>query len=360
MKVATILGTRPEIIKLSPLLPLLEREFEHFIIHTGQHYDYELDAVFFEELHLPAPKYHLHVGSGSQGKQTGIMIEKIEAILELEKPDAVLVQGDTNTVLAGSLAASKLHIPIIHLEAGDRNFNKQSPEEINRIVADHISDILLAADDLCYQNLIREGISPQKIFLTGNTIFDACARNFAYAKKSNILNDLGLQEGKYIVITIHRAENTEKKEVMQEIVAALRDLSQDITIVFPMHPRTQKCLLQYGLELSPQIKVIKPAEYIPFLKLLSASRFIISESGGIQEEAVVFNVPCIIPLNETCWPKLVEAGKNFLVGQKKEDIVRKARELLKESNLQSIKKIPYAYDVDVSDKILEVLKSKWK
>ncbi len=192
MKITTILGTRPEIIKLSPLIPLLEKGFNHFIIHTGQHYDYEMDEIFFKELNLPAPKHNLHVGSGKQGQQTGIMIEKIEAILEQEKPQAIIVQGDTNTVLAGSLAAAKLHIPIVHVEAGDRNFNKNSPEEINRIVADHASDYLLAADDRCYQNLLQEGITPEKITLVGNTIFEACTRNFEYSKQSPILHDLGL------------------------------------------------------------------------------------------------------------------------------------------------------------------------
>jgi len=356
MKIATILGTRPEIIKLSPLIPLLEKEFEHFIVHTGQHYDYEMDKIFFEELHLPAPRYNLHVGSGLQGKQTGVMIEKIEAILGQERPQAIVVEGDTNTVLAGSLAAAKLHIPIIHVEAGDRNFNKKSPEEINRIVADHISDYLLAADDRCYQNLTKEGIEPSKITLTGNTIFDAVIRNFEYAKNSAVLQELGLPEGQYVVVTIHRAENTERKEILQQIIMALNEISQKMTLVFPLHPRTKKYLELYGLPLSPKIKVIKPAEYIPFLKLLSASRFIISDSGGIQEEAVVFNVPCLIPLNETCWPKLVEAGKNFIVGQTAAGIISKALKLLDEEELQRIKKIPFTYDKNVSEKIMEVLR----
>ncbi len=356
MKIATILGTRPEIIKLSPLIPFLEKECEHFILHTGQHYDYEMDQIFFKELNLPVPKYNLHVGSGKQGQQTGIMIEKIEAILERENPAAIIVQGDTNTVLAGSLAAAKLHIPIIHVEAGDRNFNKKSPEEINRIVADHVSDYLLAADDRCYQNLIAEGINPQKITLVGNTIFDAVIRNFEYAKNSTVLQELGLQEGQYAIVTIHRAENTEKKEILRQIITALNEIATHMPLVFPIHPRTKKYLQEYQLELSPKIKIIKPAEYIPFLKLLSASRFIISDSGGIQEEAVVFNVPCLIPLNETCWPTLVEAGKNFVVGQTTAGIVGKAGELLENINLQKIKAIPFEYDRNVSEKIMEVLR----
>lgn len=355
MKIITILGTRPEIIKLSPLIPLLENNFEHFIIHTGQHYDYEMDQIFFKELNLPAPKYNLHVGSGKQGQQTGIMIEKIEAILEQEKPDAIIVQGDTNTVLAGSLAAAKLHFPIIHVEAGDRNFNRESPEEINRIVADHISDYLLAADDHCYQNIINEGIPKSKITLVGNTIFDACVRNFEYSKHSRIVQDLGLTPGQYVIATIHRAESTQKKEILQQVIDALNQIAERITVVFPIHPRTKKYLEVYDLSLSPKIKVIKPAKYIPFLKLLSESRFIISESGGIQEEAVVFNVPCLIPLNETCWPKLVEAGKNFVVGQTATKIVQKAVELLDDAALQKIKDIPFEYDTNVSEKIIEVI-----
>ncbi len=357
MKIATILGTRPEIIKLSPLLPLLHQTFDHFIIHTGQHYDYEMDQIFFKELRLPIPKYNLHVGSGKQGQQTGIMIEKIEAILESDRPDVVIVQGDTNTVLAGSLAAAKLHIPICHIEAGDRNFNRQSPEEINRIVADHISDYLLAADDRCGQNLLNEGIPAEKITITGNTIFDACIRNSQYVHASTILQELGLTAGKYAIVTVHRAESTEKKEVLQQIVEALNQISRHIPLVFPIHPRTKKYLEVYQLQLSPNIQIIKPVEYIPFLKLLSESRFIISESGGVQEEAVVFNVPCLIPLNETCWPKLVEAGKNFVVGQTTAGIVQKAVELLDDANLQKIKDIPFEYDKNVSEKIIEVLKN---
>ncbi len=356
MKIATILGTRPEIIKLSPLIPLLEKEFEHFIIHTGQHYDYELDEIFFNELQLPMPKYNIRAGSGLAGKQTALMIEKIEEILLIEKPGAVIVQGDTNTVLAGSLAAAKLHIPIVHVEAGDRNFNAQSPEEINRTVADHISDYLLAADDRCEKNLRNEGIPQEKITVVGNTIFDACLRNFEYAQDSTILRELGLQEGHYAVVTVHRAESTEKKEVLREIVSALNELSEHIALVFPLHPRTKKYFGAYGLKLSPEIKVIKPAEYIPFLKLLSCSRLIISDSGGIQDEAIVFNVPCLIPLNETCWPKLVEAGKNFLVGQTKEGILQKAKGLLDDQEIQKIKGIPFEYERNVSKRIMEVLR----
>ncbi len=356
MKIATILGTRPEIIKLSPLIQLLEQEFVHFIIHTGQHYDYEMDQIFFDELQLPLPKYNLNVGSEKPGKQTALMIEKIELILEQEKPEAIIVQGDTNTVLAGSLAAAKLHIPLIHVEAGDRNFNKNSPEEINRIVADHISDYLLAADDRCCQNLINEGIAAEKITIVGNTVFDACLRNFEYSKNSVILQELQLKTREYAIVTIHRAESTEKKEILTQIVESLNQIAERITLVFPIHPRTKKCLESYHLQLSPKIKIIKPTKYIPFLKLLSESRFIISESGGIQEEAVVFNVPCVIPLNETCWPKLVEAGKNFVVGQTTAGIVQKALELLDDTALQKIKEIPFEYDKKVSEKIIEVLK----
>ena len=356
MKVITILGTRPEIIKLSPLIPLLENEFEHSIIHTGQHYDYEMDKAFFTELKLPQPRYHLNVGSSFAGKQTALMIERIEAILLQEQPEWVIVQGDTNTVLAGALAAAKLNIKIAHVESGDRNFNKQTPEEINRTVADHVADLLFAADERCYQNLVHEGLPENKIFLEGNTVYDACVRANVYAQSSPILEELKLEAKKYVIVTIHRAESTEKKEILEGIVKALNEISHQIPLVFPLHPRTKKFFHEYGLTLSPQIKVVKPLEYLPFLKLLSNARFCISESGGVQEEALVFNIPCVIPLNETCWPHLVEAGKNFLVGQTTSGIVRKAKELLDDLELQRVAVIPYAYDHQVSEKIIEILK----
>ncbi|MDP3640660.1 MAG: UDP-N-acetylglucosamine 2-epimerase (non-hydrolyzing) [Nanoarchaeota archaeon] len=360
MKIATILGTRPEIIKLSPLLPLLDKEFQHVIIHTGQHYDYEMDAIFLNQLHLRQPDYNLHIGSHSAGKQTGLMLEKLESTFLKEKPDCVVVQGDTNSVLAGSLAAAKLHIKVAHVEAGCRNFNRQTPEEINRIVADHLSEFLFPADENSRKNLLQEGFPNKRIYLVGNnTIYDACRRNIPFADK-RVLETYSLLPGSFVLVTIHRAENTDEKKKLQEVVQALNDISSQIKIIFPIHPRTKKKLDEFGLILSHNIIVTEPLDYLRNLSLIQHSRFCITDSGGIQEEAVAFDVPCLIPLNETCWPRLVEAGKNFLTGQNSEGILAKARQLLDDTFLQLIKSIPSPYIPGASERIVAVLKAAFE
>lgn len=357
MKIATVLGTRPEIIKLSPLLPLLDKEFQQVIIHTGQHYDYEMDAVFFNQLHLRQPDYNLHIGSHSAGKQTGLMLEKIENAFLKEKPDCVIVQGDTNSVLAGSLAAAKLHIKIAHVEAGCRNFNRQAPEEINRVVTDHLSEFLFPADENSRRNLLQEGLPNKKIYSVGNnTIYDACRRNIILADK-RVLETYSLLSGSFVLVTIHRAENTDEKKPLQEIVQALNELSSQIKIIFPIHPRTKRKLEEFCLILSNNIMVTEPLDYLRNLPLIQYSRFCITDSGGIQEEAVAFGVPCLIPLNETCWPRLVEAGKNFLTGQTSEGILAKARQLLDDTFLRLIKSIPSPYTLGASERIAAVLKA---
>ncbi len=356
MKIATILGTRPEIIKLSPLIPLLEKEFEHFIIHTGQHYDYELDGVFFDELHLRQPDYNLGIGSHPPGKQTGMMLEKIEEVLLREKPDCIIVEGDTNTVLAGSLAAAKLHIKIAHVEAGCRNFNKSTPEEVNRIVADHFSEFLFPADENSRRHLLQEGLPEHKIYSVGsNTVYDACMRNIEFAD-STVLQKHALISGRFILVTVHRAENTDTEKPLREIVQALNELSARIKVIFPIHPRTKKKIAEYGLKLSPQIVTAPPLEYLHTLPLIKEAKFCLTDSGGIQEEAVAFNVPCLIPLNETCWPRLVEAGKNFLTGQTKAGILSNAEELFNVEKLKAIKSIPSPFVEGASERIVEVLK----
>lgn len=356
MKIITILGTRPEIIKLSPLLPLLEKEFEHVLVHTGQHYDYNMDKAFFEELNLPLPKYLFNAGSHSQGKQTALMLEKTEEILYEEKPDLVIVLGDTNTTLAGALAAVKLHFPVMHIEAGCRSFNRKMPEEINRIVTDHISDYLVAPDENSYNNLISEGIQKEKIFLLGSTMFDAVERNKHFIKQENILNIFGLKKERFILVTLHRAENTGLEE-LQKIIAALNDLSSLITLIFPIHPRTKKVIEENKIQINERIKIIEPQPYLSFLALLSSCKFCITDSGGIQEEALFFNQPCLILRNETEWIRLVNAGKNILLSTDPEMIVSVARDLIiNEQKLQHIKNKYYPIKTNVSEQIIQILK----
>ena len=357
MKICTILGTRPEIIKLSPLLPLLDQEFEHILIHTGQHYDYSMDEVFFQELHLPLPNYFLKIGSHYPGKQTALILEKVEAILLHEKPDLVIVQGDTNTAPAGSLAAVKLHLPVMHIEAGCRSFNRNMPEETNRIIADHLATYLIAPDEQSVRNLKQEGLT-KNTFLVGSTSFDAAVRNKELVNINSVLTKHSLSQDNFVLVTIHRAENTDNPLNFQNIMSALNQLSLETTLVFPLHPRTKKALLENNLSLSPTIKVLEPQSYLDFLALLSSCKFCLSDSGGIQEEAVVFNKPCLIPRNETEWMRLVEAGKNFLLSTDTEKIVSKVKELLHSpQKLDQIKACPYTYDIGASVKIMEIIRS---
>jgi len=356
VKVVTVLGTRPEIIKLSPLIPLLDEKFNHILIHTGQHYDYEMDSLFFKELQLKQPSYNLKVGSHSQGKQTAIMLENIEEILILEKPDMVIVQGDTNSTLSGALAASKLHIPVAHIEAGCRSFNRYMPEEINRVIADHISDILFASDKKAGECLLKEGIPREKIFLTGSTAFDVCLRNKEFITNSNIDKRLKLTKNQFILVTLHRAENTNNPQRFKNIIDALNSLSEAIDIVFPIHPRTAKIVKQHNIKMNTKIKVTKPLGYIDFIKLMSQCRIIFSDSGGVQEEAIVFNKPCLIPREDSEWMRLIEAGKNFLVGIETQSILKKTREFITDdTKLNQVKAIKYPYDKNVSKKILALL-----
>ena len=355
MKIITILGTRPEIIKLSPLIPLLNNEFEHIIIHTGQHYDYEMDKVFFNELHLPLPNYSLNVGSHSQGKQTALMLQQIETIFIKEKPDLIIVQGDTNSTLAGALAASKLHIPTIHVESGCRSFNRKMPEEINRIIVDTISNYLVAQDNKSFNNLLNEGRNKEDIFLFGSTAFDATIRNKDLINSNKILNQFSLRNKEFVLVTLHRAENTNDLDKLNSIITALNELSEQITFVFPLHPRTKKIIEENNIILSGKIKIIGPQSYLSFLGLLSSCKFCISDSGGIQEEAVVFNVPCLIPREETEWTRLVEAGKNKLIGTNTTNIIATVKNLLDTTELQKIKDKKYNYEGGVSNKIINLI-----
>ncbi|MBI2085069.1 MAG: UDP-N-acetylglucosamine 2-epimerase (non-hydrolyzing) [Candidatus Aenigmarchaeota archaeon] len=352
MKVVTVFGTRPEIIKLSPVTPLMDKKFEHVIIHTGQHYNYEMDKIFFDELELRNPDYSLNVGSDTHAVQTAKMMVGIEKILMDYKPDIVNVFADPNTPLAGALAAAKLNIPVVHIEAGCRSFNKKMPEEINRILVDHCSELLLASDKTAVNNMISEGIHEKNIRLVGSTIVDAVNRNIKLARKTGVLKNLGLKAGAYIVLTLHRAENTDNAEVLNGIIKAINHLSKKIAVVFPVHPRTQK-ILGRALKISDSVKRIEPLGYLEFLQLISNAKFIITDSGGIQEEADAVDVPCVIARNETEWVELVDAGRNILASTDTEKIIGVSETLLNdESRLNEIKKIGSVRKAGASQKIV--------
>ena len=329
--IAIILGTRPEIIKMSPIIRACEILGEdYFTLHTGQHYSYEMDRAFFEDLELPQPKYNLDVGSGTHAEQTGKIMTGIEKILIEEKPGIVLVQGDTNTVLAGALAASKLHIKVGHVEAGLRSFDRRMPEEINRVVADHISDVLFPPTETAKKNLMDEGIPEEKIFVTGNTIVDAMEQNLAIAqRKGDLLQQLGLTPKGFFLVTAHRAENVDNRQRLEGILQGLEAIKNEFSlpIVFPMHPRTAKMVQTFGLSLDG-IKVTKPLGYLDFLQFEANARLVLTDSGGLQEESCILGVPCVTLRDNTERPEAVAVGANVLAGTDPDAMLRCARGML--------------------------------
>ena len=337
MKIAFIIGTRPEIIKMSPIIDVVEKMgIDHFLIHTGQHYDHEMSQQFFLDLELKTPQFNIGVGSGSHGKQTAIMLEGIEDVLKSEKPDIVLVEGDTNAVLAGALSAVKLNVPVGHVEAGLRSYDKTMPEEINRLTADVCTNMFFVPTVDAAINLLYEGQNPHNIFITGNTVVDACVRNLKIArKKSTILSEMNL-EGDILTLTLHRAENVDDLERLKNILDAILEL-KNLTIIFPVHPRTVKNLKNFGLfsrlEEASHIQMTRPIGYLDFLILLSNSKLVMTDSGGIQEEAITLNVPCLTLRYNTERPETVKAGGNQLVGADKEKINQNLNRLLGDSEL---------------------------
>ena len=339
MKIATILGTRPEIIKMAPIIDeISKRGINQVVLHTGQHYDEEMSDAFFKDLEIPTPDYNIHVGSGTHGKQTGLMMEGIEEILLDEKPDIVLVQGDTNAVLAGALVASKLHIAVGHVEAGLRSFDMTMPEEINRRVADVCSAMYFIPTEESAINLLAEGFSPKNLIITGNTVVDACFRHLEIAQKRGFedesLKKLGIENmDNILTLTMHRAENVDDKQRVNNIIEALKELD-DMNIIFPIHPRTKNTLQSFGLfdELNDlsHVHIIKPLGYLDFLLLTSKSTLILTDSGGLQEEAITLNVPALTLRYNTERPETVAAGGNILVGSNKEAILENARKILED------------------------------
>jgi len=335
LKPAFIFGTRPEIIKLAPVIRAFEkRGVKPLLIHTGQHYDYEMSKVFLEELELRRINYHLEVGSGTQAYQTGIAMIKIEEVLMKEEPDVVLVQGDTNTVLAGALASVKLKIPVAHVEAGLRSFDRTMPEEINRILADHASEVLFAPTEEARKNLEREGII-EGVYVVGNTIVDAVFQNSEIAeRKSKILEKFGLKSKEYAVLTAHRAENTDSAENLKKLVEIIESLP--ISVVYPVHPRTEKRLKGLGLwerlKAKDHVILTKPLGYLDFLKLQKNAKIVLTDSGGIQEESIILSVPCLTLRYNTERPETIKAGGNVLVGLEKERVIHYVDKLLNDED----------------------------
>jgi len=318
MKISIVLGTRPEIIKMSPIIRELEkRNRDFFILRSGQHYSYNLDKIFFEQLDLPLPKYNIEAGSGSHAKETGKILIGTEKILKKEKPDVILVEGDTNTVLAGALAASKLQIKVGHVEAGLRSYDRKMPEEINRILADHVSDYLFAPTEGAKANLLKEGVEENKIFVTGNSIVDAVYQNLEISKqKIDIMNKLDIKPGEFFLVTAHRQENVDDIERLKGISDALGLLVDKFNtpIIYPIHPRTKKRLKTFKMKFPEGVRVIEPVGFMEFLQLMANAKLILTDSGGVQEESCILNVPCVTLRDNTERPETVEVGSNILSG----------------------------------------------
>jgi UDP-N-acetylglucosamine 2-epimerase len=326
MKIISVVGARPQFIKVAPIVKALERygAAQHVLVHTGQHYDMELSRIFFDELAIPRPDYNLEVGSDSHAKQTGRMIIGLEDTLLTEKPDLVLVYGDTNSTLAGALAAVKLRIPVAHVEAGPRTFDKSIPEEINRVLTDHISGLLLAPTQTALNNLNQEGIE-NGVYLTGDVMLDSFRQFSEMAERnSKIVDELALSQGGYLLATVHRARNTDNEKNLKGIIDAFTNVGT--MIVFPLHPRTEKYLTQYklydGIKKAPNMRLISPVGYLDSITLTRNASKVLTDSGGLQKEAYFSKVPCITLDEATGWPETVEDGWNILVGSDKDKIIQ--------------------------------------
>lgn len=331
--IAVLIGTRPEFIKLAPVLRAFEKKkIPYILIHSGQHYSLELDEQIMRTLSLPKPNYNLSVGSGSQAEQTGKIMAGVEKVLGEEKPKILVVHGDTNTMLAGSLAAVKLHIPIAHVEAGLRSFDNNMPEEINRIITDRISTLLFAPTEGTKQNLLREGVAPDKIFVTGNTIVDALADHLPLIEKSSILKQCNLKSGDYILVTAHRAETVDEPKRLRILISLLNYATVILKkkIIWPIHPRTMKQLKENTIKLGDNIKTIPPINYLDMLSLISNTALIMTDSGGIQEEAYILKKRLVTLRNSTERPETLTA--NFLVDLDK-DKLKKAMEAFEDGKV---------------------------
>jgi UDP-GlcNAc3NAcA epimerase len=350
MRIASIVGARPQFVKLAPVCRAVESHnraggvpLRHVIVHTGQHYDPELSDIFFDELEIPKPDINLGVGSGPHGQQTGRMLEHFEHFLLEAKPDAVIVYGDTNSTIAGALVAAKQHVPVVHVEAGLRSFNRLMPEEINRIATDHVSDLLFAPTQTAMQLLAREGLT-QRAVLTGDVGYDAVLFNRALAeRKSQILGRLGLARSQYAVLTVHRSENTESGRLIA-LLAWLGEIAQSgMKFVFPIHPRTARLLPRDPERFNqfPGMRLIKPVGFLDMLQLVANARMVLTDSGGVQKEAFFLNTPCITLREETEWTETVEAGANVLAGLHRERIVGAVRHM--ESRIASGERLNFAH-----------------
>ena len=368
IKVMPVVGVRPQIIKSSPLIMKMQNdsETEVILIHSGQHYDYEMSKIFFKELDLPDPAYNLDIKSGTHAEQTAYIMLKMEKIVERQKPDIVIVFGDANTTLAAALASVKTKIPVAHVEAGLRSWDLRMPEEINRVLTDHVSQVLYAPTEYAVEQLLRENIPSELITLSGDTMYDSILIHNEHIEKSDILEILDVESMEYLLATTHRAENVDDYNRLKNIIKAFIELSKYIKIIFPIHPRTMRRVKEVGLikylESSQNIKVIKPIGYFDMLKLIREARAVLTDSGGIQKEAFILRTPCITLRERTEWIGTLRMGGNVLVGADYNLIVDQTISMIE--NYNEVRKkllnvdLPYG-DGNASLIILENLKERY-
>lgn len=357
MKCCIVVGTRPEIIKMSPLIRGLQKKGNNAtIVHTNQHYSPEMDSIFFSQLQLPDAHYHLDVGSDTHAKQTAKIMDRLDHVLDTIQPDIVLVEGDTNTVLGTSLVTVKKEIKLGHVEAGLRSYDRTMPEEINRVACDHISDHLYAPTKESEENLLKEGIAKEKIFITGNTIVDAAFQNLNIAeKKQNIFSQFNVEKEGYLLITAHRQENVDNKLRLSKIIKGISSLSKQLEKIalFPAHPRTVKMIKQFNLDIPKHIHIVNPVGFLEFLLLEKHASLAITDSGGVQEETCILQTPCITIRDNTERPETINVGSNKLVGTDPKKILNTGLEM------HSIKKEwnnPYG-NGKASEKIIKIMET---
>ena len=359
MKILSVVGTRPNFIKISPLINEIRKhpEIRHILVHTGQHYDREMSKLFFDDLGIPKPDVNLGIGSASDVAQTANIMPELERIIMKEKPDLVIVVGDVNSTLAGALTAKKCNVQVAHVESGLRSFDRTMPEELNRILTDHISDFLFTTEESGNRNLSNEGIGKNKVFFVGNVMIDSLLNHKEKALKSGILEKLKLKKKNYAVLTLHRPSNVDNKKSLEYIINILDEIQNHIKIIFPVHPRTLKTLQKFGLDTKiksqKNILVIGPLGYLDFMNLMINSRFVLTDSGGIQEETTVLGIPCITMRNSTERPVTMDQGTNVLVSTDKAKIIKAAFRLIDEPGIKA--KVPPLWDGKASKRIVDVI-----
>jgi UDP-N-acetylglucosamine 2-epimerase (non-hydrolysing) len=362
MRILNVVGARPNFVKIAPLMAEYRKHpgIEPLLVHTGQHYDQRLSRFFFRDLGLPEPDVNLEVGSASHAMQTAEIMKAIEPVILKHTPDAVLVVGDVNSTIACALVAVKLGVKLVHVEAGLRSFNRSMPEEINRILTDAISDLLFCTEQSGVDNLTREGIPAEKIFLVGNVMIDTLMRHRERAARSDILDRLGLNGDRFAVLTLHRPSNVDDLETLSRILEALEMIQRDMLIVFPVHPRTKKILSSLipckRLEQMPHLRAIDPLGYLDFLKLMTSARLVLTDSGGIQEETTCLGVPCLTLREESERPITMECGSNHIVGTDSAGIIEGYQRVL--SKLKDGFQVPPLWDGHAAERIVEILRER--